>query len=367
MPHSWALYLFCLWALIAGLGMLRIGLSICQLLRLRRSCRLLAPEDYPSGLRRALSELSSGRSVEVRICSRLHTPTAAGLVRPAVILPAWCLNEDELSGNELYQVMLHELTHLRRWDDWTNLAQKLIKALLFFNPAVLWIEPQISLAREMACDDAVVVRTQNQLGYARCLTRLAEKSYLRRSLALAQAAVSRVRQTSIRVFRILHLQGVPQVRMTRAALSGITAAGVVTLAVLSQVPEVITFRAPAPIVTSGAPVAHNIVPIPAVWSAANAMDSTNFRTDLPARARHQPVSLNRRFVQPRHSPPTVDPPATNRLLTPVALRWSPKQLVVVETNYFLVAPGVIAVQVQEWHVSLPVPAAINPAIERRTL
>ena len=41
---------------------------------------------------------------------------------------------------ELNTILLHELAHLGRWDDWTNLAQKVLGALLFFHPAVWWIK-----------------------------------------------------------------------------------------------------------------------------------------------------------------------------------------------------------------------------------
>jgi hypothetical protein len=85
--------------------------------------------------------------------------------------------------------------------------------LFFFHPAVWWIEKQVSLEREMACDDAVLAETASPRAYAECLAHLAEKtlvqrslgqrSFVERSVALAQAALGRVRQTSLRVAQIL--------------------------------------------------------------------------------------------------------------------------------------------------------------------
>ena len=98
---------------------------------------------------------------------------------------------------------MHELAHLRRWDDWTNLAQKIVKALFFFHPAVWWIEKKVSLEREMACDDAVLAETESPRAYAECLAHLAEKTLIQRSVALAQAALGRLRHTSLRVAKIL--------------------------------------------------------------------------------------------------------------------------------------------------------------------
>jgi hypothetical protein len=110
---------------------------------------------------------------------------------------------NELSADELNHIVLHELAHLQRWDDWTNLAQQIVKALLFFHPAAWWIEKRAALEREIACDDAVLAETSRPRAYAECLAHLAEKSFVHRSLAMAQAALGRVRQMSTRVARIL--------------------------------------------------------------------------------------------------------------------------------------------------------------------
>ena len=109
----------------------------------------------------------------------------------------------ELSVEELKVVLLHEAAHLQRWDDWTNLTQKVFRAVFFFHPVVWWLEGKLALEREMACDDLVVATTSSPRAYAECLVALAEKSFGRRNLALAQAAVSRVRHTSLRIRQIL--------------------------------------------------------------------------------------------------------------------------------------------------------------------
>ena len=122
-------------------------------------------------------------------------------MKPLVVIPSWAMRE--LSAAELNTILLHELAHLRRWDDWTNLAQKVLGALLFFHPAVWWIEKKLALEREMACDDLVLAQDCESRAYAECLVSLAEKSLLRRGFALAQAAVGRMRHMSFRVAQIL--------------------------------------------------------------------------------------------------------------------------------------------------------------------
>src|SRR3974390_2040686 len=190
----WAMFIFTMWAGIAVIGLVRVGFGLGQLYRLRRSCVPVDLESLDPQVRESLNQHAQKRSVGLGTSERVPAPTAVGLWRPAVVIPVWVMQD--LSSAELNQVLLHELAHLRRHDDWTNLAQKIVKALLFFHPAVWWIERNASLEREMACDDAVLGETLAPRAYAECLAHLAENSLVRRSLALAQGALGRVHQVS---------------------------------------------------------------------------------------------------------------------------------------------------------------------------
>lgn len=200
-PESWALYLFAAWGLIAGYSLLRVAGAIWHLRALRKSCVAMDSSELDPVVRQTLRLYRMKRPVEFCISEQVKVPTAIGLMSPAVVVPRWVMNE--LSAPELNQILLHELEHLRRRDDWTNLVQQLVRALFFFHPAVWWIEKRIALEREMACDDAVLAHTESPRAYAECLANLAEKTLVRRSLALAQAALGRVRQTSQRIAEIL--------------------------------------------------------------------------------------------------------------------------------------------------------------------
>ncbi len=147
----------------------------------------------------------------------------------------------ELSASELNTILLHELAHLRRWDDWTNLIQKVLGALLFFHPAVWWIEKKLELEREMACDDLVLAKAASPQVYAECLVSLAEKSLLRRGLALAQAAVGRMRHMSLRVAQILDEKRPGATRVWRPAPVLLTGMSLACLMVFSDAPRLVSF------------------------------------------------------------------------------------------------------------------------------
>jgi hypothetical protein len=163
------------------------------------------------------------------------------------VLPAWALRE--LPPQDLNVILLHEFAHLRRWDDWTNLIQKIVRALFFFHPAVWWIEKHISVEREMACDDAVLADTANPHGYAACLVSLLEKSLAHRLAqrltdkrwSMAQAVVHRAREASLRLAQILDKNRPVATRVWKPALAMLGVFSVVCLMALPHAPQFVAF------------------------------------------------------------------------------------------------------------------------------
>jgi hypothetical protein len=187
-----------------------------------------------------LREFDGSRSVTLCTSNLLKMPTAVGFLRPLVVIPDWAMKE--LSTSELNSILLHELAHLRRWDDCTNLAQKILGALLFFHPAVWWIERKLTLEREMACDDLVLAKTENPRAYAECLVSLAEKGFLRRGLALAQAAVGRMRDTTLRIKQILDGGRSRSTRVWMPALVLVGGFAFAFTAVEARLPRLVSFE-----------------------------------------------------------------------------------------------------------------------------
>jgi beta-lactamase regulating signal transducer with metallopeptidase domain len=268
LPASWALYLFSAWAIVALVSLSRLVVSLRGVRALRKRCIAIDPAQLDPLLRQTLENarvphseparsevegrFSLGGKQEIALCTsdQVQVPTAIGFFQPAVVIPAWLL--EDLSPEELNQILLHELAHLRRRDDWTNLAQQIVKALFFFHPAVWWIERKLSLEREMACDDAVLAATAKPHAYAECLTHLAERTFIRRTLiergikkgiTLAQAALGRVRHMSLRVAEILspNRQRTPK-PVWKPALSLIAAFAVGSVVFASREPQLVAFQ-----------------------------------------------------------------------------------------------------------------------------
>lgn len=236
---AWAWYVFLAWAGVAGIGLARVALATIQLRRIRVEAAAVDLKALDADLRALMEDFQRYRKVSVLVSARLEVPTAIGFYKPAIILPAWLL--ESTPAEELKYVLLHELAHLRRRDDWTNLAQKILKALLFFLPSVWWIEHRLSLDREMACDDAVLAHSGSPRGYAECLAKVAERSFLRRQIALAQAVVGRVRQLTTRVATILDPERPRAAHLWKPAIPVVMVLAGLSALPASFAPELVSF------------------------------------------------------------------------------------------------------------------------------
>jgi beta-lactamase regulating signal transducer with metallopeptidase domain len=266
LSSSWAIWLFAAWAVISAGLLIRLGFSLWHVYRLRRECREidggLLTSSAVTALAEVLQQFPRVRQVKLLVSDDVRVPTALGFFRPAVVLPVWALQD--LSADELKGIVLHELAHLRRWDDWTNLAQKFVKALFFFHPAMWWIDSRLALEREIACDDMVLEQTANARTYAASLVSVAEKVVaekmrMGRALALAQSALGRVREVSQRVAQILDTKRPRTTRGWGPPLAMIGTLAVITVSAVPYAPELISFqRKVQPVVTAGASGASSI-------------------------------------------------------------------------------------------------------------
>jgi len=294
LPASWAINILLVWAAAAGVALLRLAVGLWHLRKIRKSSYAVDPASLDPVVSNTLQEFQAVRPVKLAVCDGLRVPTALGFFEPMVILPAWAVHE--LSAEELNSILIHELAHLRRRDDWTNLAQKVVRAVFFFHPAVWWVEKQLSLEREMACDDVVLSKTSNPRAYAECLVAMAEKSFMRRGLALAQAAVGRLCQTTLRVTKILDGNRRGAVRVWKPAVGLVAVASLCAAAGLSQAPELIAFQDSA----VSLPVVAKTVSAPAIAKSVKPVV-----VSAKAKAQVTPKIVMARNIQAPPLPPVL--------------------------------------------------------------
>ena len=168
--------------------------------QLRWSCQLVESGDIPRRCRALAASLGIARRVSVGICDRLAMPVLIGILRPLILLPPIALNG--WSPEQLEMVLLHELAHLRRWDNLVNLLQRLVESLLFFHPVAWWLSSWVRLERELCCDRLVVERLGQPVAYAEMLVALSGTSGRRHQAMLAMAD----RHVMTRIRRLFNLE-----------------------------------------------------------------------------------------------------------------------------------------------------------------
>ena len=199
----WPMLLLLLWMMGALAMLCRLLRGYLALGRLRRTSRPLAAV-YQRRMAYWLKSCGIGRRVSLHGSADAASPLMLGL-REIVILFPWRLT-NALCEDEFDQLLLHELAHARRRDDWTNFLQKLCEALLFFHPAVWWIGRQLNTERELACDEWVVSMTGARRSYASCLAKLFELASRPASTLLAPGALKTRSHLARRIETILESQ-----------------------------------------------------------------------------------------------------------------------------------------------------------------
>jgi uncharacterized protein YjbI with pentapeptide repeats/beta-lactamase regulating signal transducer with metallopeptidase domain len=241
LPEYVALGLFAAWMLAAMLMLVRLFVNLWRLEHLKRDA-LPLPVDYRERLSQWTLAEKGEREVRLCICDGIDVPVAVGLFDSMILIPQHLL--DTLAPEEIDQIMLHELGHLRRADDWTNGLQRVIQALFFFNPAVLYIAQQLDLEREVACDDWVLHQTKNVRPYATCLTKMAEvTAWPHRALAAPGVFVTR-RGLSVRVERLLRAGRNIRTSVSFGPAGAVVAALIVMFFVLQSVAPTFAFTLP---------------------------------------------------------------------------------------------------------------------------
>ncbi|HWZ97765.1 MAG TPA: M56 family metallopeptidase [Candidatus Dormibacteraeota bacterium] len=178
---------------------LRTAGSLVYLERLRRAASVSVAPALLAKCRELQARLGINRIIRFCECRWLDAPAVIGWFRPVVLLPVRALTG--LTEDQIEAVIAHELAHIKRFDSFVNLFQVIAESLLFFHPAVWWLNKRVRAERENCCDDVAVAACGNHLGYARALTTMEE---WRATPALSIAANSG--PLAARISRILGLR-----------------------------------------------------------------------------------------------------------------------------------------------------------------
>lgn len=162
------------WLVMAWLaGVIHISVSLVTDWRRLRSVIRGATTELPEPLAGSVLRLRRVFDLatqEVLLSTQVAVPMVVGWFRPKVLLPAAILTG--LTPRQVELIIAHEFGHIRRWDPIVNLLQVIGDTVFFYHPGWRWMSGCLRQDRELCCDDLVVARMGDSLGYARALTEM---------------------------------------------------------------------------------------------------------------------------------------------------------------------------------------------------
>jgi TonB family protein len=208
-------------AVVAGLLLLglsvqltRVGVGLVRIRSLRHRGRAWDPPPPLMALRDELAPRA-----RFLVTDETDTPATCGLRQPVILLPT---GFESMDPERQRAIAAHELVHARRGDWLPLVLEEMLKAVLFFHPAVHWLVGRVRLAREQAVDAAVVERLGAREVYLESLVEVA-RSGLR---ARAVPAAPFLRESHLRERVDLLLKEVVMSRVRTQLNAGLTAAAI---------------------------------------------------------------------------------------------------------------------------------------------
>ena len=114
---------------------------------------------------------SGARLPQILVLDQVAVPMAVGYFRPVIVMPSTLLAS--LSSQQLSQVLVHEMAHVRRHDALVALFQETLKAVFWFHPLVHFLSRRLDEVREEICDN-YVLQSVPAREYAETLLTIAE-------------------------------------------------------------------------------------------------------------------------------------------------------------------------------------------------
>jgi beta-lactamase regulating signal transducer with metallopeptidase domain len=303
MPTTWwtspvaAAGLWIVWACIQAVRLAASALGVRHARRHGREC----PASVMTGLPHYSRVSETGRRTRVILSSEVRAAAVLGCGTPVIALAPTLV--EQLSVTDLDRVLVHEWAHVQRRDDVAQLAQRIVGILVGWHPAAWWLEQQLELEREAACDEIAVSVTGSARGYATCLAMLAARpeSRLRSVGALAAASPSRLRA---RIVRILAAPCGAAARPWRAITVG-AGSGLLMCTVIAADLQLVASAATSAVASTAE---YRPTPEPVVAQQTMALRSTE-RTDADPR----PLAARRRVSRVNGRPATPEPARSRRV------------------------------------------------------
>jgi len=155
-------------------------------------------------VRKVGAQIGITKPVHIWVSSMVTSPVTIGYLKPIILVPLAAMNN--LTTQQMEAVLLHELTHIKRYDYLVNLIINFIQSVLYFNPFVKAFIQTIERERERSCDELVIQFQYDPHNYASALLTLEKNNVVAQNMAIAAAGKNDLFN---RVERILNIDSKP--------------------------------------------------------------------------------------------------------------------------------------------------------------
>lgn len=235
---SWAQALLALW--LAGVAVM-LSRSVQAWRASRRLVRDARPAEPALSAALAMAAEAHGlrHAPQLRVSAAVTSPQLVGPWRPVLLLPA-----DGIEADALDMALTHELAHLQRRDLWWGAVPVLARHLFFFNPLLHLAVREYGIAREAACDAAVVAgHRRSRRDYGQLLLRLGVAPHSSAGLASASPTFRSLKR---RLAMLQHSSHLPR-PATSLLLAAVALVGVAPFRLIAAAPSALpSVPVPAP-------------------------------------------------------------------------------------------------------------------------
>jgi bla regulator protein BlaR1 len=143
---------------------------------------------YKLFVKKIAAYLGIKKNVGIYFSELVKSPLTVGYFKPLILLPLASINN--LTVQQVEAVLLHELSHIRRFDYLVNILISIAHTFLYFNPFTRLLIKTVQEERENCCDQMVLQFGYDKVSYASALLSL-EKTSLQSHVFVLGAAGKR--------------------------------------------------------------------------------------------------------------------------------------------------------------------------------
>ena len=158
---------------VTGLVLIYVAVQIIKRNRTMRDSVII---ERGSKADEYLSLFNLRRKVDIFINDKIASPVTYGIIHPKIVLQSYIFEDDEL----LKYVLIHELTHIKKFDIAFSHLKNLIMCINWYNPFILGAAKYIEDDIEILCDKLVIKKAgdtrEHRKEYCMAMLKLTERN-----------------------------------------------------------------------------------------------------------------------------------------------------------------------------------------------